>query len=588
MRDRQRVRLGLIFVASLPLFTYPMSWLPGSWAHFRYDVVLPLPEIILAVALFLACATLLRKTTGESHAVDFALCPSRWGCLPLLAVLIDGVASTRFSEHSYFGLELLPRLGGNAAIFLLAANAPRDSMGPMRKLWMAVAVIVAANGLARLGSETEFVSTLGNRNFLGTYLAASVVIGTSLGGTWPLVGNFVLLTAMWLCESRGAWLALAAVAILWFLECGDRFLQRWMARAIIVLLLLISAGSLAQPYVLRQWRTEVRPMIWKATLHLIAARPVFGHGLGTYIAVYPKYRPPQYFLSPKATNVTDHPHNELLEVAAEQGLVGVAATLWLWATAVWCGIRAIRQSTGTERRGVLGLLGAMLVLMFHGMVDVDLRHLPNQSLLWLLMGLLVGAGVASERRAGIKIHSQPARWCAAAMCLALGIWVATTAVAQPLVADWRDREARIAEAKGDFGAAAQRAAAALRLQPFRLTTRYLLAGALSRLPDAQARELAIDQCLQIEQFAPDYADVTYNLGRLYLATNRTVESLPWLRRAVEIDPYDEERRVALATALHRLGRNDEAVQELNQALQMQPGRQDAGELRQKIQPERAP
>src|SRR5580704_801112 len=114
-------------------------------------------------------------------------------------------------------------------------------------------------------------------------------------------------------------------------------------RAVLAVVALAVAALLARPYVRQQWRTDVRPMIWKATLDMIAARPLLGHGLGAYIAVYPAYRWPEYFLRPKATNVTDHAHNELLEIAAEQGLIGLAATLWLWATAVWCGFRACQR-----------------------------------------------------------------------------------------------------------------------------------------------------------------------------------------------------------------------------------------------------
>jgi tetratricopeptide (TPR) repeat protein len=226
--------------------------------------------------------------------------------------------------------------------------------------------------------------------------------------------------------------------------------------------------------------------------------------------------------------------------------------------------------------------------MLHGMVDVDLQYLPNQSLLWLLMGLLVGADPTPARRVKIVIRSPPARWCAAAACLALGIWVATMAVIQPVLADWRDREARIAEEDGDLRAAARQAWAALRLQPFRLSTQYLLAGVLSRLPGPEGRDMAIDQCLWIEELAPDYADVTYNLGQLYLAASRAAEALPYLRRAVEINPYAVDRRVALASALHGVGQNDEAMRQLDRVLQMQPDHPDARTLRQRIQQERAP
>jgi tetratricopeptide (TPR) repeat protein len=297
------------------------------------------------------------------------------------------------------------------------------------------------------------------------------------------------------------------------------------------------------------------------------------------------YRLPEYFLRPKATNVTDHAHNELLEIAAEQGLIGLAATLWLWATAVGCGFRACRRLDGANRRCLWGMFGAMLVLMLHGLVDVDLRYLPNQSLLWLLMGLLVGAAATPSRGRRITIYPRPVRWCAAGVCLIFGVWITEAVVFRPVFADLQDRQARIAEEQGDLRAAVQHAWDALLLDPFRLRTRYLLAGALSRLPEPQAHEAAIEQCVRIEELAPDYADVTYNLGQLQRLDSHPAEAVTYLRRAVEINPYNVDRRIALASALREAGRNDEALQQLDRILQLQPHNPEALDLRQKLQAE---
>jgi putative GTP pyrophosphokinase len=100
--------------------------------------------------------------------------------------------------------------------------------------------------------------------------------------------------------------------------------------------------------------------------------------------------------------------------------------------------------------------------------------------------------------------------------------------------------------------------------------------------------MAIDQCLQIEEFAPDYADVTYNLGELYMAASQPTSALPWLRRAVEINPYNVDRRVALAVALRALDQKEEAMKQLDRALQLQPDNRVARTLRQDIQAEHTP
>jgi tetratricopeptide (TPR) repeat protein len=152
----------------------------------------------------------------------------------------------------------------------------------------------------------------------------------------------------------------------------------------------------------------------------------------------------------------------------------------------------------------------------------------------------------------------------------------------------RDRRARIAEERGDLQTAIQSALESLQIQPFRLSTRYLLAGMLSRLPGPRAHEFAIEQCRRIEELAPDYADVTYNLGQLYLAAGQVSEALPYLRRAAQINPYNMEHIVALASALHAVGQDDEALNQLERAVQMQPENHQTRELLRRIQKEQKP
>jgi len=576
---------ALALVLASPLFVFPLSWLPRSWAHFRYDVTVPLPEIVLAASLILGGGTLLRKAIRRDRTTNFpgVLFVANRAIMPVAAVFVSAVVSTRFSEHSYLGIGLLPRLFGSGVIFLFAASLSRKWAFSSRQLWIPVAFLVAMNGLVRLKFEPEFLSTFGNWDFLGAYLAASLVVGSFAGGVLSFVGNGVSIVAMLFCRSRGAWLALGAVALLWFVFFGGKILRRWQARAITVVLAPIIASLLAWPYIRKQWQLDVRPVIWKATIAMIIDRPVLGHGLGTYVAVYPRYRLPQYFLRPKSTNVTDHAHDELLEIAAEQGLVGFLATLWLWATAVWCGVSAVRQSSGLERRAVLGLLGAALVFMLHGLVDVDLRYLPNQSLLWLLMGLLVGRTATPPGGTYGSSVSRTAQWMLVAVCLALGCWIVVSAIIRPMEADWLDRKARLAREQGEMSATAEYAFRALSLEPFRLSTRYLLAGVLARSPNPSTRQLAIDQCLHIEEFAPDYADVTYNLGELYMAANQVTNAIPYLRRAVEINPYRADRHLALAVALRSTGRNEEAITQLDLAEKLQPGNEAIRAIRRDIQ-----
>ena len=587
MRSRTQEIAGLLLVATLPLFSIPLSWLPQQIAHYRFIVTLPVAAVVL-VGLLLAIvrwALLSESPHVSSHgAIEGIPQSSReisistailW---PSILLLLSWLISARHSQHPHMSIGFLPILLGNFAVFLLATRFP---MGARRKLlwvWLLIAALVAINEIVRLWSETEVVSTIGNRNFLGAYLAASIALGISLWDKRATAVCALLLAAMCFCHSRGAWLALGVAAMLW-LFCGNWGKRRLQIAARAVgMVAVIAAVILGSGYITHAWQTEVRPLIWKSTVHMIAERPFLGHGLGTFVTEYPRFRLPEYFLRSLPTNVTDHPHNEFLEITAEQGLLGLAATLWLWGAAFYRGV-SLLPDQGEQRRLGLGILGATTVLLLHGMLDVGLQYPPNQTLFWFLLGLLVSGSGPSEDtlvRSGMlsgnsevtmRLRSRFMRVIVVAVCILGSVWITIAAVVRPVMAEFWERKARMGEERGELVEAEADARRSLEFQPFRPTVRYLLAGVLERIG---ARDQSIEQCLFIEELSPDYADVTYNLGQLHMAQGRAREALPYLRRAAEINPYNADRQIALALVYAQLGKMDSARAHLENALHLDP------------------
>jgi len=583
MRWRERSCLAL--VAIVPLWSYPLSWLPFSVAQYRFAIVLPLAPIALVVLLM---ALALRCLSGPVSAAW----PQKLAG-PLLALAASALVSVRFSRHPEFSLDALPAALGNLAIFLLAADVRTPDLAAAGACWLSASVLVAITGILRGGTGPEFVSVIGNRNFVAAYLAASLCVGAGLWGALVAgrreAGNrsprglcsmalglaaCLLLAALGMCRSRGAWLALALVAVIGFLAVGPgKPAWRWIG----ILCIGAIVAAAGWRYARRQWQTDVRPEIWRGTLEMIGDRPLSGHGLGVFWIDYVRFRPPEYFLRPKAANLTDHAHSELLEIAAEQGLAGAAATLWLWITVLVLAVRAWR--TEPDRRTAaarLGLIGAVLVFLFHGLVDVDLRHLPNQTLFWLAMGLIVSGGTPLCE--GRLMRSGVARAVLGAAGLAAAAAMGWMFVLKPLAADAWERQARVADSRGDQATAVLAADQALEIDPLRVETRSFLAGALAQSGSEQQRRVAIEQCLLVEQLAPDYADITYNLGQLYLAVRQPQEALPWLQRAVRLNPYNADKRVSLGMALADLGRPAESREQWEAALGLRPGDQRIRDL----------
>ena len=81
---------------------------------------------------------------------------------------------------------------------------------------------------------------------------------------------------------------------------------------------------------------------------------------------------------------------------------------------------------------------------------------------------------------------------------------------------------------------------------------------------------AEDAYLRALQLCPRYAAALAGLGELRLAGQRYQAALQPLRSAAEIDPGNAEVRLDRALALHHLGRTEEALQSLNEALALDP------------------
>jgi tetratricopeptide (TPR) repeat protein len=146
---------------------------------------------------------------------------------------------------------------------------------------------------------------------------------------------------LYLTFSRSAWIGVGLAAIVvavWVRRPGVRFA---ITTALGIVLLTVGIGVLAQAGGLQPERTDLaefgdRPAVWRASLQLIASRPLLGYGPDTFGLVFP------HFQIANLHQQWDKAHAETLQVAATQGVVGLAAYVLLLAAfvrAFWRGRR---------------------------------------------------------------------------------------------------------------------------------------------------------------------------------------------------------------------------------------------------------
>lgn len=132
----------------------------------------------------------------------------------------------------------------------------------------------------------------------------------------------------------------------------------------------------------------IRINLWKESLKIIREYPVVGCGLNTYSIVAKNYK-----------NFADggtYPHNSFLQMAAETGLLGLAAFLWLLFIFFKVVLDHINKKDDIL---VVGLAAGILAFLVQSFFDTHLYSLQLAVLFWYMLGLTVAAiNIGPKRR----------------------------------------------------------------------------------------------------------------------------------------------------------------------------------------------
>jgi putative inorganic carbon (HCO3(-)) transporter len=343
--------------------------LPLAYSWDTYDGY-ALPKLLLAriviaglLMLWLARVALTRTLVIRRTPLDLAL----------LAFVVSAAISTVFAYNqnvavfgTYSRYDGLLTIAGYAALFWLAVQAlatPADARALLRVLLAsgyvvgAVAILQSMTDSVRLGELAPAFGTMGQKNALGAFLAMLLplayweLIAARSWAARVLAANAgaVVGTALFLTFSRSAWLAAGIALLLMMLGAHPGWKGRLIAGGAAVLLLAGAATVVLQAPGVPLQRTDLaqlgdRPVVWSDTLQLIASRPVLGFGPDNFGLVYPAFE------SIDLHQPWDKAHAETLQVAATQGVVGLAAYAWLIAAFV---IAFLRSPHGADSYAVL-------------------------------------------------------------------------------------------------------------------------------------------------------------------------------------------------------------------------------------------
>jgi len=346
-------------------------------------------------------------------------------------------------------------------------------MDGLQKIWWGQNFIWSESPVDRV------FGTIGHGNHFGAYLGMNIMLGLAWFGLTKKVVPKIFIVAslllhlgvLLLTGSRGALGGLLAGVVVWLIYwtlLRGKKITHWfkttsakiflVIAAVIIIVVGVSGIWQKFPLVERtvstidfmnQGNIPDRLSWWYSTLDMIKDRPIFGFGLSTYRDVYNQYRRTDYkvnapgdqqdFITPEAA------HNEYLNTAATQGIVGLLCYLALIGFVLWQLGKNILHEKNIDEEWLLsaGIFAAIIV--YSVQVFVSFGVVTTMAILFILLGAGLSISPGNEQKINIKNSAGYLVTLIIAVIVCGGLICAS----KELSAEWHYQQAIIAESKGD-------------------------------------------------------------------------------------------------------------------------------------------
>jgi len=255
------------------------------------------------------------------------------------------------------------------------------------------------------GYESQVFGTVGGSNVLGAFLAVSIpivyfLIVNSKGRDriWWILSLILILIALVLTKSRGAWVAVIIGLIVMKWDLVASLIGRvWTSKlrvfiTIPVSVLLLSA-LLFGLYNLNPDSASGRLFIWSVTWDMISDHLWTGVGYGNFGLNWLEYQG-SYLANPDASfnhlaaNLTSA-HSQYLNILAETGVIGLSLFLG-FIFSIYSGlIKRAKRSDPEQRQRILTIGAALTILFTHALIDDVLSSLIVRIQFIIILSLFV-------------------------------------------------------------------------------------------------------------------------------------------------------------------------------------------------------
>ncbi|HKW73552.1 MAG TPA: O-antigen ligase family protein [Candidatus Dormibacteraeota bacterium] len=567
--DPRRLSAERLALAQTATLRAGLFLLPLAYSPFTYDQFV-LPKLLLARLLVAVLAILFLARVVSTRTVFIKRTPVD---IPLLVFLASAALSSVFAENqnialfgTYSRYDGLLTLATFIALFWLSVQSitDRSEAHVLVRVLLAsgytvgvVAIIQSIHDSVALGLITPAFGSLGNPNVLGSFLALVIALGFGeLLAARSMTTRVLLLNvlvvaglALLLSFSRSSWFATGIAAVFILVTRPER---RKLIGVVVPLLAALMV-TLAIGYVVAvsgplgsrfagRVATLVNPStavgsrfgIWTDSLRLIASRPLLGYGPDNVGLVFPRFQTGDWGVTKEGIRQQiDKAHLEVLQVAATQGIVGLAAHLYLLAAFIVTFWRARRMDQA--------LLFAAGWIAYETVIQLNFTSLASAFPFWIFSAAAMVSCDAARSRS-IDIDRGRA-FVGLGGVVAAGLAVAMWGAIVPYLADVRLREAVDADYAGRHREAQILAADARRLEPQESVYAVEVGNTAFELGEWSAARTGYRDAASLGTFNPL---VYRNLGLADRNLGFRTEGREAALKAVELDRFDPANQALLA------------------------------------------
>ena len=503
--------------------------------------------------------------------------------LPLFLFLaLAGLSALGAENRSASGMELAGLAPGLVFFFLAYFSFPPQGF---RKLALALTLPVAGIsligilqfleilpiGMDRYGAKDP-ASTLGLSNFAAEYLAVALLLLAAAGAIRGKIYSRIIIgvsfglgvSYLLLTGNRAGWVGfLAGLLLLLVLPRVSAFgrkekpvppppggrpgLRSLLAPVlitgfVIVVILLTPAGrKIPERFVsilnFRDPAIHFRILALEEALRMSGDNPFLGVGPGNFSVLEPRYQTPEMENLYQGLNVDiSRVHNEYLGTIAEMGIPAAFLALIFLGYLLTAIFRSLPESRDQEeflsRLGITGGLFASLVI---ALFTFNLHNPASGFIFWVLAGAALKTG-AGKTLQFTRVDRGKTLAVTRAALGALGILLLGYVAYQNL---------RVARAEVYFRDGLRRMA----------------------MEKAQPAEESLSRAIAVN---PGRASYFYNRAMCRHFLKNVTDAAGDMKRYLELNPYSARGRQALGVMLVELGREPEALREIERAIELYP------------------